>query len=210
MMFVCDHDAKILAFGVLALGVFVSNAGFVCFPQISQMDADFLPLAPCLLPLFCFPQISQIGADFFVSDFRFQISVSRRLRRWTQIFLPALVRNFRRIRAEISLPTCGERKEKGAYPQGQRPCGTQRRASPCGQRQGAGNHPRLSAKSAGNKTEARGKEQEARNPRQSAKSAGNRNLKSEICHPHAGRRRLGPSSTTWVNISRMRSRMMGP
>ena len=134
MVFVCDYGAKILAFGVLALGVFVSNAGFVCFPQISQ-----------------------IGADFFVSDFRFQISVSRRWRRWTQIFLPALVRNFRRIRAEISLPTCGERKEKGAYPQGQRPCGTQRRASPCGQRQGAGNHPRPSAKSAGNKTEARGK-----------------------------------------------------
>ena len=183
MVFVCDHGAKILAFGVLALGVFVSNAGFVCFPQISQ-----------------------IGADFFVSDFRFQISVSRRLRRWTQIFLPALVRNFRRIRAEISLPTCGERKENGAYPQGQRPCGTQRRASPCGQRQGAENLIRVHLRNLrGTK-----QRQEARNPRQSAKSAGNRNLKSEICHPHAGRRRLGPSSTTWVNISRMRSRMMGP
>ena len=144
MMFVCDHGAKILAFGVLALGVFVSNAGFVCFPQISQIGADFF--------------VSDFR--FQISDFRFQISVSRRLRGWTQIFLPALVRNFRRIRAEISLPTCGERKEKGAYPQGQRPCGTQRRASPCGQRQGAGNHPRQSAPICGEQN--RGKRQGAR------------------------------------------------
>ena len=163
MVFVCDHDAKILAFGVLALGVFVSNAGFVCFPQISQIGADFF-VSDFRFQIsdFCFPQISQMDADFLfqISDFRFQISVSRRFRGWTRIFLPALVRNFRRIRAEISLPTCGERKEKGACPQGQRPCGTQRRASPCGQRQGAGNHPRPSAPICGEQN--RGKRQGAR------------------------------------------------
>ena len=165
MMFVCDHDAKILAFGVLALGVFVSNAGFVCFPQISQMDADF-----------------------FVSDFRFQISVSRRFRRWTRIFcfrfqisdfrlfpadcadgrrffclrwygiFAAYVRKFPCLRAEKERRKVLARKANGlvALSAGHRPADR------------------------GKRQEARGKEQEARNLRQSAKSAGNRNLKSEI------------------------------
>ena len=102
MMFVCDHDAKILAFGVLALGVFVSNAGFVCFPQISQMDADF-----------------------FVSDFRFQISDFRFLfpadcadgrrffcLRWYGIFA-AYVRKFPCLRAEKERRKVLTRKANG-------------------------------------------------------------------------------------------------
>ena len=173
MMFVCDHGAKILAFDGCALGVFVSNAGFVCFPQISQMGADFLPLAPCLLPLFCFPQIAQIDADFFVSDFRFLFPADcadgRRFfcLRWYGIFA-AYVRKFPCLRAEKERRKVLTRKANG-----------------------------LVALSAGHRPADRGKEreiirvhlrnlrgtkqrQEARNPRQSAKSAGNRNLKSEI------------------------------
>ena len=113
MMFVCDHDAKILAFGVLALGVFVSNAGFVCFPQISQMDADFF-VSDFRFQIsdFCFPQISQMDADFFVSDFRFQISDC----------FPQIARMdadfFACVGAEFSPHTCGNflayvRRKKG-------------------------------------------------------------------------------------------------
>ena len=161
MVFVCDHDAKILAFGVLALGVFVSNAGFVCFPQISQMDADF-----------------------FVSDFRFQISDFRLFPadcadgrrffclRWYGIFA-AYVRKFPCLRAEKERRKVLTRKANGlvALSAGHRPADRDKEQEiiRANLRQ-----------SAGNKTEARGKEQEARNPRQSAKSAGNRNLKSEI------------------------------
>ena len=160
MVFVCDHGAKILAFGVLALGVFVSNAGFVCFPQISQMDADF----------FCF--------RFQISDFRFLFPADcadgRRFfcLRWYGIFA-AYVRKFPCLRAEKERRKVLTRKANGlvALSAGHRPAdrGKEREIIRANPRQ-----------SAGNKTEARGKEQEARNPRQSAKSAGNRNLKSEI------------------------------
>ena len=173
MMFVCDHDAKILAFGVLALGVFVSNAGFVCFPQISQMDADFF-VSDFRFQIsdFCFPQISQMDADFLfqISDFRFQISDFRFLfpadcadgrrffcLRWYGIFA-AYVRKFPCLRAEKERRKVLARKANGlvALSAGHRPADR------------------------GKRQEARGKEQEARNLRQSAKSAGNRNLKSEI------------------------------
>ena len=180
MMFVCDHSAKILAFDGCTLGVFVSNAGFVCFPQISQIGADFLPLAPCLLPLFCFPQMARMDADFLfqISDFRFLFPADcadgRRFfcLRWYGIFA-AYVRKFPCLRAEKERRKVLTRKANGlvALSAGHRPADRDK------EQEIIRVHLRQSA---GNKTEARGKEQEARNPRQSAKSAGNRNLKSEI------------------------------
>ena len=126
MVFVCDHGAKILAFGVLALGVFVSNAGFVCFPQISQIGADFFvsdfrfQISDFRFQIsdFCFPQIARMDADFFCL-------------RWYGIFA-AYVRKFPCLRAEKERRKVLTRKANGlvALSAGHRPADR-------GKRQGA-------------------------------------------------------------------------
>ena len=119
MMFVCDHGAKILAFDGFTLGVFVSNAGFVCFPQISQMDADFF-VSDFRFQIsdFCFPQIARMDADFFCL-------------RWYGIFA-AYVRKFPCLRAEKERRKVLTRKANGlvALSAGHRPADR-------GKRQGA-------------------------------------------------------------------------